>query len=109
MSARIAQLKDCEIAALTPYPHAYAAIYSCVAWPFWFGEHANKPWAVQLQRLRNNPRTAHLRSGRAICAAMAATPALPSEAWRHIYAYAGDDFLATVRIAIAVARHRHAG
>ena len=104
---KIASLKDREIAALTPYPHAYAAIYSCVAWPYWFGEHAHKPFAVQLQRLHE--RCPHLRRGRAICAAMGATPRLPSEVWRHIYAFAGDDFLTTVRIAIAVARHRHAG
>lgn len=104
---RIAALKDSEIARATPYPHAYPAIYSCVAWPYWFGYHAQKPWAVQLERLRN--KCPQLRSGRAICAAMASTPALPSEVWRHIYAYAGDDFLTTVRIAIAVARQRHAG
>ena len=103
--ARIAALPECEIATLAPYPHAYAAIYSCVAWPYWFGEHANKPFAVQLQRLEST--YPHLRRGRAICAAIAAAPTLPSALWRHIHAYAGDDLLATVRLAIAVARHRH--
>lgn len=103
----IAKLSDRDIASCTPWPHAYATIYSCVAWPYWFGEHAHKPWAVQLQRLQ--ARCPQLRSGRAICAAMGATPTLPSEVWRHIYQFAGDDFLTTVRIAIAVARYRHAG
>lgn len=103
----IANLKEDEIAALTPYPHAYPAIYTCVAWPYWFGEHAHKPWAVQLQRLR--AKCPQLRSGRAICAAMAAEPTLPSEVWQYIYHFAGDDFLTTVRIAIAVARQRHIG
>ena len=102
---QLASLKDCDIASLTPYPHAYPAIYSCVAWPYWFGEHDQKPWAVQLQRLRH--RCPQLRSGRAICAAIASTPALPSDVWRHIYGYAGDDFLTTVRVAIAVAKQRH--
>ena len=103
----LAGLSEHDIAALTPYPHAYAAIYSCVAWPYWFGEHANKPLAVQLQRLYK--RCPYFRCGRAICTAMQATPTLPSEIWRHIYGFSGDDFLTTVRMAIAVAKHRHAG
>ena len=103
----IAKLSNREIALCTPWPHAYDAIYTCVAWPYWFGEHAHKPWAVQLQRLRTT--YPHFRSGRAICAAIPAKPTLLPEVWRLIYQFAGDDFLTTVRIAIAVARQRHSG
>tara|TARA_B100000683_G_scaffold55986_1_gene53576 strand:- start:175 stop:519 length:345 start_codon:yes stop_codon:yes gene_type:complete len=104
--AQLAQLSDREIVATVPYPHAYAAIYSCVARPYWFCEHWNKPLPVQLQRLKQY--LPHMGCGKAIVTAMQAEPTLPSELWRRIHAFAGDDFMATVRMAIAVARYRHA-
>lgn len=104
----LATQRDHDIAAQTPCPHEYAAIYSCVAWPYWFGEHANKPLDVQLRRLR--ARFPHLRPGRSIMsAALASRPRLPPELWQHVYTFAGDDVIDTVHIAIAVAKQRHTG
>ena len=105
--AGIAALADGDIAALAPLPRQYAAIYSCVAWPYWFGDHAAKPLRAQLRRLQETH--PHLRRGAAICAAISAAPRLPPGLWRRIHAFAGDDLLATVRLAIAVAKRRHAG
>ena len=105
--ARLSACTEREIAALAPLPHAYATIYDSVAWPYWFGLHADKPLAAQLRRLRDkHPRR---RCGRGICAAIRAAPALPAELWRRVHAFAGDDVLRTVKLAMAIARQRHEG
>lgn len=104
--ARLSTYSEQELAALTPLPHEYATIYICVAWAYWFGLHAEKPLKIQLRRLQD--KYPHLRCGRTICAAIHAAPPLPAEMWQRIHAFAGDDVLRTVRLAISVARQRHA-
>jgi hypothetical protein len=101
-------MTDDDISARLPgnyWRQEYNDIYLCTAWPYWFGFHYLKPFPVQLQRLQD--KHPHLRLGTALCAAIPASPTLPTALWRSIHRFLGDDLLQTMALAIHVARHRH--